>query len=112
MFAFHQSRLGLDKFHQVLSKRSGRWYNACLRITRDAQLAEDAVQDALLKARGDSAPSSAAQPTWTPGFTASPSMPPSICCGAGIPLQTRKPIPICMPPLRKIRLNSISPDRR
>src|SRR5258706_121180 len=52
MFAFLQSRLGLDEFHQVLSKRSGRWYNACLRITRDAQLAEDAVQDALLKAWG------------------------------------------------------------
>jgi RNA polymerase sigma-70 factor (ECF subfamily) len=34
----------------VLSERSGRWYNACLRITRDAELAADAVQDALLKA--------------------------------------------------------------
>ena len=39
-----------DAFHAVLSERSGRWYNACLRITRDADLAADAVQDALLKA--------------------------------------------------------------
>jgi RNA polymerase sigma-70 factor (ECF subfamily) len=39
-----------DAFHTVLKERSGRWYNACLRITRDADLAADAVQDALLKA--------------------------------------------------------------
>ena len=39
-----------DAFHEVLSKRSVRWYNACLRITRDADLAADAVQEALLKA--------------------------------------------------------------
>lgn len=39
-----------DAFHTVLSKRSVRWYNACLRITRDADLAADAVQEALLKA--------------------------------------------------------------
>lgn len=39
-----------DAFHTVLSERSPRWYNACLRITRDAELAADAVQDALLKA--------------------------------------------------------------
>jgi RNA polymerase sigma-70 factor (ECF subfamily) len=39
-----------DAFHAVLQERSGRWYNACLRITRDADLAADAVQDALLKA--------------------------------------------------------------
>ncbi|HEY7643156.1 MAG TPA: RNA polymerase sigma factor [Steroidobacteraceae bacterium] len=39
-----------DSFHAVLSERSVRWYNACLRITRDADLAADAVQEALLKA--------------------------------------------------------------
>lgn len=39
-----------DRFHAVLSERGGRWYNACLRITRDADLAADAVQEALLKA--------------------------------------------------------------
>jgi RNA polymerase sigma-70 factor (ECF subfamily) len=51
-----------DAFQSVLNERSGRWYNACLRITRDADLAADAVQDALLKAwhrrdefRGDAA---------------------------------------------------------
>ena len=40
----------LDDFHAAVQHRSGRWYGACLRITRDAQMAEDAVQDALLKA--------------------------------------------------------------
>jgi RNA polymerase sigma-70 factor, ECF subfamily len=39
-----------DSFHAVLNERSVRWYNACLRITRDADLAADAVQEALLKA--------------------------------------------------------------
>ena len=39
-----------DAFHAVLNERSPRWYNACLRITRDADLAADAVQEALLKA--------------------------------------------------------------
>jgi len=39
-----------DAFQTVLSQRSQRWYNACLRITRDADLAADAVQEALLKA--------------------------------------------------------------
>lgn len=39
-----------DSFQTVLSERGVRWYNACLRITRDADLAADAVQDALLKA--------------------------------------------------------------
>ncbi len=51
-----------DAFQAVLSERGPRWYNACLRITRDADLAADAVQEALLKAwdrrnefRGDAA---------------------------------------------------------
>lgn len=50
MFAFLQSRPSLDAFHQVLASRGGRWYRACLRVTGDAGLAEDAVQEALLKA--------------------------------------------------------------
>jgi RNA polymerase sigma-70 factor (ECF subfamily) len=52
MFAWLRSRphLVLDDFHALLAARSPRWYSACLRITRDAALAEDAVQDALLKA--------------------------------------------------------------
>ena len=50
-----------DAFQTVLNERGPRWYNACLRITRDADLAADAVQEALISAfrrfhtfRGDS----------------------------------------------------------
>ena len=39
-----------DRFHITVHERGGRWYNACLRITNDAALAEDAVQEALLRA--------------------------------------------------------------
>lgn len=38
------------EFHRAILARGDRWYSACLRITRDAQMAEDAVQDALLSA--------------------------------------------------------------
>ncbi len=38
------------EFHDAIANRADRWYAACLRITRDRQLAEDAVQDALLNA--------------------------------------------------------------
>jgi RNA polymerase sigma-70 factor (ECF subfamily) len=38
------------EFHAAISKRSDCWYAACLRITRSQELAEDAVQDALLNA--------------------------------------------------------------
>ena len=38
------------EFHAAISSRSGRWYSACLRITRSPELAEDAVQEALLSA--------------------------------------------------------------
>lgn len=50
MFKLITSWLQPDRFHAVVNQRSGRWYNACLRITNDAGLAEDAVQEALLKA--------------------------------------------------------------
>lgn len=52
MFAWLKTRprAARDQFQQVLAERGERWYGACLRITRDAALAEDSVQDALLKA--------------------------------------------------------------
>ena len=37
-------------FHAAISRRSDRWYSTCLRITRSPELAEDAVQEALLSA--------------------------------------------------------------
>jgi RNA polymerase sigma-70 factor (ECF subfamily) len=37
-------------FHAAISDRSDRWFAACLKITRNRDLAEDAVQDALLSA--------------------------------------------------------------
>jgi RNA polymerase sigma-70 factor (ECF subfamily) len=38
------------EFHEAISRRSDRWYAACLKITRNPDLAEDAVQEALLSA--------------------------------------------------------------
>jgi RNA polymerase sigma-70 factor (ECF subfamily) len=38
------------EFHRAISNRSNRWFAACLRITRNRELAEDAVQEALLAA--------------------------------------------------------------
>lgn len=37
-------------FHSAVSARADQWYAACFRITRSPQLAEDALQDALLNA--------------------------------------------------------------
>ena len=37
-------------FHAAISARSDRWYSACLKITRNPDMAADAVQDALLNA--------------------------------------------------------------
>ena len=37
-------------FHAAISSRADRWFAACLKITRSPELAEDAVQDALLSA--------------------------------------------------------------
>lgn len=38
------------EFHEAISTRSDRWFAACLRITRNSDLAQDAVQEALLSA--------------------------------------------------------------
>jgi RNA polymerase sigma-70 factor (ECF subfamily) len=38
------------EFNAAIAARANRWYSACLRITRNPQLAEDAVQDAMLLA--------------------------------------------------------------
>lgn len=37
-------------FHEAISAKSDRWYSACLKITRNPDMAADAVQDALLNA--------------------------------------------------------------
>lgn len=37
-------------FHAAISARADRWYSACLKITRNPDMAADAVQDALLNA--------------------------------------------------------------
>ncbi len=52
MFAWLKSRSGPspDDFHTAVAAHADRWYGACLRITRDHGLAEDAIQDALSKA--------------------------------------------------------------
>lgn len=41
---------GESDFHQAIARRGDQWYAACLRITRNPELAGDAVQDALLNA--------------------------------------------------------------
>jgi RNA polymerase sigma-70 factor (ECF subfamily) len=38
------------EFHEVITNRSDRWLAACLKITRNRAMAEDAVQEALLSA--------------------------------------------------------------
>jgi RNA polymerase sigma-70 factor (ECF subfamily) len=38
------------EFHAAISERADRWFAACLSITRNRDLAEDALQDALLSA--------------------------------------------------------------
>lgn len=38
------------EFHEAIRVCSGLWYSACLRVTRNPQLAEDALQDAMLRA--------------------------------------------------------------
>ena len=51
MFAFFtKSRWSASEFQALLAEHGDRWYRACLRLTRDHALAEDAVQEALIKA--------------------------------------------------------------
>lgn len=38
------------EFHRAIASRNDRWFAACLKITGDRALAEDAVQDALVSA--------------------------------------------------------------
>jgi RNA polymerase sigma-70 factor (ECF subfamily) len=38
------------EFHEAITNRSDRWLAACLKITRNRAMAEDAVQEALLSA--------------------------------------------------------------
>jgi RNA polymerase sigma-70 factor (ECF subfamily) len=52
VLTFRKSWARPDTFQTLLGERSRRWYNACLRVTRDPDLAADAVQEALLKAWG------------------------------------------------------------
>lgn len=37
-------------FHAAITARADRWFSVCMRITRDPDMAEDALQDALLSA--------------------------------------------------------------
>ena len=54
------------EFHAAIARRSPGWYSACLRITRNEHLAEDAVQDALLNAwnKREQFQSSSSLETW------------------------------------------------
>ncbi len=38
------------EFHAAIAARADRWFSACVAITRSRELAEDALQDALLSA--------------------------------------------------------------
>ena len=38
------------EFHEAITNRADRWFSACLKITRNRAMAEDAVQEALLSA--------------------------------------------------------------
>ena len=61
-----KSAPGRSAFHDAIARRADRWYAACYRITRDPDLAEDALQDALLSAwnKRDQFESSSRLETW------------------------------------------------
>ncbi len=46
----HPSPPSREEFHRAIGAGADAWYSACLRVTRDSALAQDAVQDALLSA--------------------------------------------------------------
>jgi RNA polymerase sigma-70 factor (ECF subfamily) len=50
MLHFLRAKPELPSFDALIANRGARWFGACLRITRRAALAEEAVQEALLKA--------------------------------------------------------------
>ncbi len=50
MLHFFRPNANVSSFDALIAHRSSRWYGACLRITGRAALAEEAVQEALLKA--------------------------------------------------------------
>jgi RNA polymerase sigma-70 factor (ECF subfamily) len=50
LLAEHDDLPTRAEFHRAIASRGDHWYSACLRITRNADLASDAVQDALLSA--------------------------------------------------------------
>ena len=54
------------EFHSAIARRADRWYSACLKITRNPDMAADAVQDALLSAwnKRDQFGSSSRLETW------------------------------------------------
>ena len=45
-----QDTPGRAEFHDAITSRGDRWFAVCLRITRNPDMAADAVQDALLSA--------------------------------------------------------------
>ncbi|MGB5410192.1 MAG: sigma-70 family RNA polymerase sigma factor [Woeseiaceae bacterium] len=68
MVAVIKERLapGKAEFHAAIARRSPAWYSACVRITRNEDLAQDAVQDALLNAwkKREQFQSSSSLETW------------------------------------------------
>jgi len=90
-------------FHEAISARSDRWYCACLKITRNPDLAADAVQDALLNAwnKRHQFQSSARLDTWIH----------RICVNAALGL-IRKSRPGVFEPIEtEFESDAVQPDR-